>query len=310
MAPSVEQSSSRGHGPLLSLIRHPETIANVANIYQGSTDSPLSVHGSNQLRALAKSVATSSTIAAATTTTIRKTTIAETRIKNQARSPLLVDRPPTLILTSPLGRTRALAEALQDAQQQQGNRLVECIVRPGLAERCFGAQEGSSTANRSRVTGFPRGKGPKESDVAWSHRVRTEAEHLKSLLATPWDEQVKEKQAQKHIVVVSHGMWINKFLRLVLPPDAQTQLPFTSNTGIFTLSCDGQVWRLLVSNDTSHLIGLKRQRGGIGSSASDKKQRTLDTMLRPKSTSRADAQGSEEQEQALSGLPHDDLKRA
>lgn len=142
--------------------------------------------------------------------------------------------------------------------------------------------------------------------MAWSGRVRAEAEYIRTLVATSIrdeknkaDEKIEQEtqregkdEAKKkedetdiidaHIVVISHGMWINRFLRQVLASDGQTKLPFTSNTGIFTLTFDGRAWRLIASNDVSHLVGLKRQRGGIGSSASDKRQRTLESMFAAK----------------------------
>lgn len=240
---------------LITLIRHAETVANVAHLLQGSTDSPLSMHGQNQVDALVKSIKASTS----------------TR-EMPSSSPLTRDFPPTEIWSSPLPRAWKLASAVQGAldaghPKQEDSLEIKLVPREGLEEKSFGSRECSRSG--VHVLGFPVGVKPAEDAVQWRKRVREEGRSvLKRVSST-------SAGARTHLVVVSHGLWISCFLDLFL--DTATRLPFADNTGVFTLAMDqgSSNLRVVCANDTSHLIGLKRQRGGIGSSASDKRQRTL-----------------------------------
>lgn len=260
--------------PLLSLIRHPETVANVSNILQGSTDSPLSVHGMSQLEALITAIRNART---------------DGNIPRKAISPLLnPSSPPSHIFTSPLNRAFLLADALfcvfeETSQDKLHHTKPVSIIfekRQGLAEKDFGKNE--CTRRGIHVDGFPKGFGPSETNDAWVSRVMQEGNRILALMS-------KDDSAASHIIVVTHGLWIGTFCRLFLKET--DKIPFLGNTAI--LSLQGHLYeavspsptmglRLSVvqQNDVSHLSGLKRQRGGIGSSASDKRQKTLDSIWR------------------------------
>jgi broad specificity phosphatase PhoE len=89
----------------LILVRHGETVHNVAKIAQGWTDSVLSEHGQQQVRALAE------------------------RLKDYA---------PDAIVSSPLGRALSTAQAIADATG------LPVTTRDELREMNYGAWEGRS----------------------------------------------------------------------------------------------------------------------------------------------------------------------
>jgi broad specificity phosphatase PhoE len=256
---------------LLTLIRHPETIANVAHLLQGSTDSPLSVHGQNQQNALIKAIENSGS----------KNTV----FGRIGSSPLLEGHRPTLIWSSPLPRALNLANAIKEAfeaksddTEEEVHRHIPLVARITLEEKSFGNRECSREGRH--VLGFPIGIKPSESSLEWSTRVKQEGKLL-------LDTATSMSESKGHLVVVTHGLWISAFFKQYLPPTLR--LPFADNTGVFTLKVDKECdhpsksLRVLCANDVSHLAGLKRQRGGIGSSASDKRQRTLGDMWTKKS---------------------------
>lgn len=308
--------------PLLSLIRHPETTANVGHVLQGATDSPLTVNGRQQADRLADAVGE------AVRATVGKTKAFEcdpvvwdvqggvVRARTVQHSPLVrPGRPPTHILSSPSGRAHTLALAIRSAiltrvadaqsscprseddrakeeaadEKVAGYEVPDLIVRSGLAERSFGKREGQAYS-RGALTIKGKYVDPlelvalrSESRDAFHQRVSNEAEHLLSLLSGR--NPIEPSGVALHIVVVTHGLWIRTFLDVAL---GRIYQPFTQNTGIFTLGLldsftrnlanppDDRIrYGLVCQNDTSHLTGLKRQRGGIGSSASDKRQQTL-----------------------------------
>jgi broad specificity phosphatase PhoE len=247
---------------ILTLIRHPETVANVAHLLQGSTDSPLSVHGQNQQNALVQAIERNRNLT---------TGMTESQLKNV--SPLLAGVRPTQILCSPLSRALNLASAIKEAFESEPSLQIPLNARAGLEEKSFGSRE--CTREGRHVSGFPVGIKPMEDPVRWNERVRQEGKIL-------LDAVTRKTGTNNHLVVVTHGLWISAFFKLFLPNT--TRLPFADNTGIFTLAISddykypAKLTRVVCANDTSHLAGLKRQRGGIGSSASDKKQRTLGDM--------------------------------
>lgn len=259
---------------LLTLVRHPETTANVAHLLQGSTDSPLSVHGQNQLNALVKAIQGGCR---------SKEGLDEQQETAQAfPSPLFAGVAPTGIWSSPLPRAWKLACGIQKAFEKDevsadSDGLIALTSRKGLEERSFGDRECSRKGRH--VTGFPLSSTPFETPEQWSSRVQKEGRAL--LTATTADAGTNS-----HIVTVTHGLWIASFFEHFL--GKTVRLPFADNTGVFTLSIEGSrlpfTLHVVCANDTSHLAGIKRQRGGIGSSASDKRQRTLADIWSKKDT--------------------------
>jgi broad specificity phosphatase PhoE len=253
-------------GPhLITLIRHGETVANVAHLLQGSTDSPLSIHGQNQVDALVKSIEKSLSRAGG------KPAIGEDTI-----SPIVRECIPTEIWSSPLPRAWKLASAIHAAvEAHTSEKEVKLVARPNLEEKSFGSRECSRGG--IHVTGFPVGVKPAEDAVKWRSRVREEGRAVLDRVAT-------NTGTRNHLVIVSHGLWLSCFFDLFL--SRSVRLPFADNTGTYTLAMEAgsTTLKVVCANDTSHLIGLKRQRGGIGSSASDKKQRTLGDMWKKSTT--------------------------
>lgn len=263
---------------LLTLIRHPETVANSAHLLQGSTDSPLSVHGQNQQNALVKA--------------IRESYL---NGSNQERgtssdSPLIDGRVPTHIWSSPLPRALNLATAIKGAyeakESDNGSKShydIPLITRVALEEKSFGDRECSRKGKH--VSGFPIGIKPLEGPAQWTARVKQEGRALLEAATTMTaNNKGSDSLLGNHLVVVTHGLWISAFFNLFLSSNTM-RFPFADNTGIFTFAIDGRYkypaklqYRIICVNNVSHLTGLKRQRGGIGSSASDKRQRTLGDM--------------------------------
>lgn len=261
--PVTEQTSH-----FITFIRHAETIANVAHLLQGSTDSPLSVHGQNQVDALCKAIIKGR----------RGALGGEQKIGSMATSPLLNGVAPTKILSSPLGRTMRLANAIKTAFESSTDAAteaieiepIELVARPALEEKSFGKRE--NCRGGLHVAGFPIGTKPAEDPIQWRKRVREEGNAILQMLKASDDEQ------PAHLLVITHGLWISCFMDQFLSNGVRVS--FADNTGIFTLSLikDSASLIVICANDTAHLVGLKRQKGGIGSSASDKRQRNLADM--------------------------------
>jgi broad specificity phosphatase PhoE len=189
---------------------------------------------------------------------------------------------PTQIWSSPLPRALDLAKGIKeafeahvDSTQESYDPTVLLQVRAALEEKSFGTRE--CTRQGRHVSGFPMGTKPFESISVWTSRVKEEGREILDTLLSQTEEQTRN-----HIVVVTHGLWISAFFKEFL--DDSVRLPFADNTGIFTLAVTRRLdqsplkFQVICANDTSHLAGLKRQRGGIGSSASDKRQRKLGDM--------------------------------
>ena len=274
--------------PMLSLMRHGETTANMARLLQGVTDSPLTVHGQAQVDAVARAFAEGG---------------------RQGVSGLAM---PTLIVSSPIGRARKTAEAIHRACGGSKDDPVEhithsgqrraptataaqplrLIIDVGLQERDFGRLE--STRSGKPAAGFASGSGAGESKLAFRQRVhRVGLDWLRAAASS----------SRTHILLVTHGLWLSSFFSAhpPRPPDGapapQAMIPFASNTGIYSLvvqpygttaadqqpELDRICSRLVRANDTHHLASVKRQRGGIGSAASDERQTKLASFFGPPS---------------------------
>ena len=268
------------HHRLLTIIRHPETVANVTHLLQGSTDSPLSVHGQNQQDALVK--------------VIKKNTTTDFQGKEQPGqlvrsgvSPLTSGLSPSAVWSSPLPRAWNLAKAIHEAYfghliiqtrtEGEATSVPPLLPRVGLEEKSFGSKE--CCRGGLHVPGFPVGVKPFEDPAQWRKRVKQEGNAILQHLQSIKDTDQPDDDDHHHLVVVTHGLWISSFMDMFLRRGEH--VTFADNTGIFTLALDSatsSTFRVVCANDTSHLIGVKRQRGGIGSSASDKKQRRLADM--------------------------------
>ncbi|KAL4402448.1 fructose-2,6-bisphosphate 2-phosphatase [Malassezia pachydermatis] len=261
---------------LLTLIRHAESRANVERVLQGVTDAPLSERGQDQLRKLEAAWRP----------------ISETAM-NMYELPA-----PSVLVTSPIGRARKTSAAVargcgivevpeeDDTTYKSPPSEVPpphvcpdtVLVDSALAERHYGSNE--CTKHSKRVPGFER---PPASELgraesydrfakrvwiaghkwlAWLETYAKEAQ-AGSREATPDNEAtVTELNSLPHLVLVTHGQWINAFLTQHAPTLRQGSSAYyirSDNTALFTMevypatkATETHV-RVIRRNDTRHL---------------------------------------------------------
>ena len=251
----------------LFLIRHGETVDNVANVYAGTRDSALTTHGVLQARRLALH--------------------------------LVKDLPPgTHIFSSTLQRAVKTAETLRDAR---GGWVLKQL--PQLCEKDFGSSEGarfgsrreypedaeSAESMRTRVDEFledhilPLVKSSTDCVVVVAHGIILGVLFRRLCERLAPSAMTVSPEAQRSSSPFSKGS------TPVLPP--------WSNTGYLeaVLSPPGSLtWpalrlHIVRVNCVDHLQGLRKTRGGIGSARFDEKQRTMDSFFAPKKRKLADA---------------------
>lgn len=317
------------------LIRHGETVDNVAGLYAGVRDSALTVHGVEQARRLGEHFAT-----------------------NGVKF--------THIFASPLTRAFKTAQAVSRAQPRLDGdtAAVEIVQAPNLIEQNFGYYEGKAFHARSdpKKTGREVHREQHKDEPGF---VDVESKESMNKRADVFlDEHVmplfeKASACEKHVVaIVSHGMLLSHLWRRILrrlPPktvsinpevtsargsivlehlggwsntgylelslsqegaavatvteSTETTLDSTSAassvacgtteqhassstdfTGTITTTTSSRVlsgWSLLIQgiDRKDHLVGLKRQRGGIGRTAHDDKQQKIHSFFkRPRQT--------------------------
>jgi broad specificity phosphatase PhoE len=256
----------------LFLIRHGETVDNVAGIYAGSRDSVLTSHGALQVRRLA------------------------TYLVEAQESTL------KFIFSSDLQRAVKTAEAIATEQRRICSRDIPVVEFAELREKDFGSDEGLKF-------GDSRGRAP-DSETAESMKARIDVfldEHLFPLLSSQSDKTPSACAIVSHGIIlgVLYRALCARVSRggITVDPNhsAASSLispPFWDNTGFLecTVSKNGAVadedkslpLKLHVKrvNCTIHLKDLKKTRGGIGSSAFDEKQRTLTSFFVPGSKKR------------------------
>ncbi|KAK5116098.1 hypothetical protein LTR85_009380 [Meristemomyces frigidus] len=322
----------------LYLIRHGETVDNVAGLYAGVRDSTLTNHGFEQARRLGEYFA-----------------------KNEVHL--------TRIFASPLTRAFKTAEAVLKAQPKSADatdgKSLDIVKVPDLIEQDFGYYEGKPFYARSdpkrtgRETDHEKHKNdPGFVDVESKESMAKRADTFLDRHIMPL---FHEKEASGSVVVVvSHGILLSNLWRrllLRLPRKSLTIVPEItaargtlvlehlggwSNTGYLELSmskdraaaqavstaastppavsekvatlptpvpppvADGnaagppetaerakagtkvlQGWftTILAIDSKQHLVGLKRQRGGIGRLAHDEGQKKLDSFFKRQKTS-------------------------
>ncbi|KAI2467796.1 phosphoglycerate mutase-like protein [Annulohypoxylon bovei var. microspora] len=295
------------------LVRHGESVDNVAGLYAGSRDSPLTNHGVLQIKRLGAHLAK------------RQETIG----------------PIKYIFTSNLQRAyqtaEAVAEALTEAQSSSSDDAsrsqtpLEVSRLPQLREKDFGSFEGKKYGVKMGSSDDDQVQPDSESHESMRIRVnRFMDSHLIPITNTYVSENIT-------IVIVAHGIILGILLKVFLerfPPKPALSTPhgggqdglpeFTtwSNTGVLqaklelsknlpsmdspskavpsvdSISSDGdtvssigshgKVLQLAVefTNNLEHLNGLKKTRGGIGSAKFDSRQRTVDSFFSPASKKR------------------------
>ncbi|KAK4135781.1 phosphoglycerate mutase-like protein [Trichocladium antarcticum] len=281
----------------LFLVRHGETVDNVAGLYAGTRNSPLTSHGVLQARRLGAYLA--------------------------SQHP-----PATHIFSSDLRRAVATAQAVIDAQASSltaddndgggdGALPLKLVQLPDLRERDFGSAEGEKFGVSSLLLA-----GAESREQMRTRAQRVVRGHLEPLLLAGSDHEAL-------VVVVAHGLVLDVLLRVLLArfgPVELARLSARSGTGHLAswsntgyveavvragpkpvALADGDdgaaVTAVVASGDRKspqlqhdrvslsvvgvnvlrHLEGLKKTRGGIGSAQHDKRQRTLDSFFGPAS---------------------------
>ncbi|KAI1139955.1 phosphoglycerate mutase-like protein [Hypoxylon sp. FL0543] len=293
------------------LIRHGESVDNVAGLYAGSRDSPLTNHGVLQIKRLGDHLAK----------------------RHEAIGPV------KYIFTSNLQRAyqtaEAITEALVAAEGPSSSNTLERVKPlevsrlPELREKDYGSSEGTKYGVKTKRT--VDGLVQSDSETHESMRIRVNRfinSHLIRITDTYGPDNIT-------VVVVAHGIILGVLLKALIerfPPEPanpsssterrETHPEFAawSNTGVLQaklelpkdLSVSGSkavsrpsssmpdtnegsfaksnnsALRLVVefTNNLEHLEGLKKTRGGIGSAKFDSRQRTMDSFFNPASKKR------------------------
>lgn len=254
----------------LFLIRHGETVDNVAQVYAGLRDSALTTHGVLQAKRLAshiaKQISTASTVS---------------------------------IFTSTLQRAFKTAEAVRDAREKDD----EVLRLPQLVEKDFGSGEGTKY-------GTGKGQPHEGSESAEAMAVRADVFLDDNLRTALGNTDAVVVVAHGIILNVLFKRLCEKLSKgsMTVSPDAQKAsnpypsgnipvLPSWSNTGYLEAkltmtepaSWSAVTMRIDRVNCVEHLQGLRKTRGGIGSAAFDEKQKTMASFFAPKKRKLADA---------------------
>ncbi|KAL2149772.1 hypothetical protein VTH82DRAFT_8424 [Thermothelomyces myriococcoides] len=312
----------------LFLVRHGETVDNVAGIYAGSRDSPLTAHGVLQARRLGAHLASQS----AAIGPVRHVFASDLK-RAVETAKVVIDAQTTAAVSSSHGRTQPATSGLdsesdpvrvnggdKDVESDRVAELAEplkLVELPELRERDFGSAEG-------KKFGVDLAHSGAESREQMRQRVERFVEtHLAPLLT------IEQVTLGGSIVIVSHGLILGVLLGVLLARYGGGQMaflggpktPWWSNTGYYELVVDAvssssatagsgpaspgnstgvsgertprlnlptppsRRPRIALSvigiNVLKHLEGLKKTRGGIGSTQFDKRQRTVDSFFTP-----------------------------
>ncbi|KAF6842394.1 phosphoglycerate mutase family protein [Colletotrichum musicola] len=295
----------------LYLVRHGESVDNVANLYSaqpgqgsswadrhpppslmttlltlhfrktssaGSRDAPLTSHGVLQARRLGAHLATRTESA---------------RISH--------------VFASNLQRAVRTAEAIRDATGERGSKDegvsasssasgggIPVVQLPELREKHFGTGEGQKIG----AAAGERHVGAEGQDAMRARATRFVEEHLAPFLAC-----VEGAEGEESIVVVAHGIILGVLARVLQSggefgtvssrADDRPSLAW-SNTGFIEMVISPSAspgsaaakWpnlslQTVAVNCTDHLQGLRKTRGGIGSAKFDDKQKTLSAFFTP-----------------------------
>ncbi|KAL1722764.1 histidine phosphatase superfamily [Schizophyllum commune] len=209
----------------------------------------------------------------------------------------------TAILTSPLNRALSTASAIHDRQAPPRPPLIQNDL---LKEQHFGEGEGQPyTAARTGKTGttatpktgtnsapneqqngtYARNRGDDERFPGGESRreVRERADKTVEELLLPYIGLEDEDERPTHVLVVSHGIYIRHLVGALVKrgtlAKASTERITLHNTGWVRVVVEKEGDKLIMSitevNRHDHLNSLVRQKGGIGSSAHDPRQKDL-----------------------------------
>lgn len=254
----------------LFLIRHGETVDNVAGLYAGSRDSALTAHGVLQARKLATHLAEQVTL--------------------------------THLFASNLGRAVKTAEAVCDAQKRTHQSSLEVVQLIELREKHFGTGEGVKYGMKGPKVEHHGAESPE------AMKLRADAfldDYLVPLLVADDTATVCVVSHGITLAVLFSALCARlPHGSISIAPEAQTTSfpgsglrPTWSNTGYLegALSTTDSPqpgpssesprlgFKLFVKsvNCVDHVKGLKKTRGGIGSAKFDDKQKTMDSFFKP-----------------------------
>ncbi|KAI1332306.1 histidine phosphatase superfamily [Xylariaceae sp. FL0255] len=249
----------------LLLIRHGESVDNVAGLYAGSRDSALTNHGVLQAKRLGAHIA--------------------------SRRPVIGSI--AFVFASDLQRAYHTAEAIVEAcvSSNPGDAPTATLavtLAAELREKDFGASEGKKFGTREDLDGA-------ESSALMQARA---ARFLDAYLCPAVADACNNEAKDVCIVIVAHGIILNVLLKelLVRYPLTSTlrqlmaermssaHLAPWSNTGVLQMQLarenDGELYASIeMTNNLDHLQGLRKTRGGIGSAQFDSRQRTMDSFF-------------------------------
>ncbi len=197
----------------LYLIRHGETDANVAGMWQGSTDSPLNTRGKAQAKALAQ------------------------RLANE-KLPIAV------IYSSPLQRAQQTAKILAQALAN-----APIILDANLAEFHLGEWEGLSyeTLREEKQLWKKMAENPDFAPPG-GESARAFAMRLLNSVQT-----IVEKHQGKHIAVVGHGGAMATLLSMLIDRDGSRWRDYLMANASLTKLVFDPAPRLIYFSDISHL---------------------------------------------------------
>ncbi|KAK0665392.1 putative phosphoglycerate mutase [Cercophora samala] len=259
----------------LFLVRHGETVDNVAGLYAGVRDSPLTAHGVLQARRLGDHLAKQHQVTHVFSSDLQRAV--DTAVK---------------IVDAQLSRRPRQNDKHGDAPGSGGTLKPLQLV--DLRERDFGSAEG-------KKFGTPHGDAETHEDMR-QRAARFVQGHLVPLLGSDDSETVVA-------VVVAHGLILNSLFRVLqarfgTEPRGSEASAAWSNTGYLeavikavTADMEGsnaedsgkrktkqpQFMTVVGANVLRHLEGLKKTKGGIGNAQFDKRQRTMDSFFGPAS---------------------------
>ncbi|KAM0405193.1 hypothetical protein ACHAQC_000269 [Fusarium culmorum] len=242
----------------LFLIRHGETVDNVANLYAGSRDSALTAHGVMQAQKLASHLA----------------------------EHVAIDR----IFSSNLSRAVHTAQAILDAQKCAKD--LKLVQVPELREKDFGTGEGTKFGSATKHEGSetPQAMRKRIDVFLDEHLPRLHEDSTVCIVAHGIILGTFYKALSDRIPststapdAASEGRAESAFAR-----------PTWSNTGYVEalITTDASTtdknvqMRVVKVNSVEHLKGLRKTRGGIGSAKFDAKQKTMDSFFKPVSRKR------------------------
>ncbi|KAJ5247507.1 hypothetical protein N7468_002490 [Penicillium chermesinum] len=273
----------------LYLIRHAETVHNVAHVWAGVTDSALTNHGVLQIESVAQYFASNGVHFGQ-------------------------------IFSSDLTRTRLTAEGINRLQP----RRAPLLMTPKLREKDFGSKEGQriqSATMRQDVLGASSIKPEKGSSYtsAEAESVQSMTTRAMSFLTDEiWPLLSDTANSDMNVAIVSHGVFMRVLwgclvdslkpgeVRFSTGNAARDGLPvgvFTpiwSNTGFMSFAIQpstiapaptpetdslvpsGWIITIEAVDMKDHLAGLQRTRGGIGSAKHDAQQKRLDQFFKKK----------------------------